>query len=82
MARRQIAEVLVGGLTAGGPPGKTFELVAERGPPQLLSSLFAAVDPDRPGDLDGVHDEPNMPPQEEPEPVIHDLNHIRALAGA
>lgn len=34
------------------------------------------------GDLDGVHDELNMPLQAEPARVMDDLNRIRALAGA
>jgi hypothetical protein len=53
--------------------------VAERGPQQQLASLFAAIDPDNIGDLDGAHDEANMPAEAEPAQVMDDLNRIRAV---
>ena len=76
-ARQQIAAVLVAGLSAGGAPGRTFELVAEPGAEHPPAALLADVDPDQPGSLDGVHDEANMPMSAEPEQVTADLDHIR-----
>ena len=78
VSRRQIAAVLVSGLLVGGPPGRTFELVAERGAQPQLASLFEAIDPDKIGELDGAHDEANMLAEAEPEHVTDDLNRIRA----
>lgn len=74
IARRQVAEVLVASLTSAAAEGKTFELVAERGPAQDdLDPLFAALDGDPPGALDGVRDADNMPLDEEPARVRADL---------
>ena len=74
IARSQIAQVLVASLGSDAALGKTFELVAERGPaPGHLEGLFAALDRDPPGSLDGVHDSANMPPESEPERVLADL---------
>jgi uncharacterized protein YbjT (DUF2867 family) len=78
VSRRQIAEVLVSGLFMGRPPGRTFELVAEAGPQPPMASLLAATDPDSAGDLEGVHDEQNMPHDAEPEQVMNDLRRVRA----
>ena len=74
IARRQIAEVLVASLTCAEALRKTFELVATRGAAQHdLDAVFASLDPDPPGAVDGVRDLPNMPPPEEPERVRRDL---------
>lgn len=74
VARRQIAEVLVHSLSSDQALRKTFELVAETGPePEDFDALFAAVEADPPGALDGVHDTANMPPAEEPQRVRDDL---------
>ncbi len=55
--RRQIADVLVSSLTSDEALRKTFELVAEKGPfPVNFDALFAALDADAPGALDGVRD--------------------------
>ena len=60
--------------SARTPLGKTFELVAERGQaPDDLDALFAALETDPPGSLDGVHDSANMPPESEPQRVLDDL---------
>ena len=73
-ARRAIAEVLVRSLTSDAARGKTFELVAERGPQQGdFDELFDALQPDRPGALDACLDEDNMPLGREPERVRADL---------
>jgi len=74
IARRQIAQVLVGSLGSQAADHKTFELVAEHGPaPEDLDPLFAALDQDPPKALDGVHDTSNMPMDDEPQRVRQDL---------
>jgi uncharacterized protein YbjT (DUF2867 family) len=78
IARRQLAEVLVASLTSDGALRKTFELVATKGPaPHDLDAEFARLDTDPPGALDAVHDLTNMPLQEEPQRVRHDLDAIK-----
>jgi len=75
VARRQIAEVLVHSLSSARAVRKTFELVATAGPaPQDFDALFAALDADPPGALDGVRDMANMPLDGEPRRVRDDLN--------
>jgi uncharacterized protein YbjT (DUF2867 family) len=77
IARRQIAEVLVASLTSDGALRKSFELVATQGDAQPdLDSEFAQLDADPPGALDAVHDLPNMPLQDEPDGVRHDLEAV------
>jgi len=74
VSRRQIAEVLVRSLTSNAAQGKTFELVAERGPATTdFEPLFAALKADAPGALDAVLDTPNMPLALEPERVRADI---------
>jgi uncharacterized protein YbjT (DUF2867 family) len=74
VARQQIAQVLVQSLTSDAARGKTFELVADRGPaPKDLASLFAALDADANGTLDAVRDADNMPLAAEPAQVREDL---------
>jgi uncharacterized protein YbjT (DUF2867 family) len=81
VARRQIAQVLVGSLRSGQARGKTFELVAATGPAQQnLDSLFTSLDADPPGKLDGVRDLENMPLEDEPQRVRADLE-ARQIAG-
>jgi uncharacterized protein YbjT (DUF2867 family) len=78
VARRQIAEVLVQSLGSDRARRKTFELVSERGPaPQDFDALFAALDADPPGALDGARDIANMPLKDEPKRVRDDLNSKR-----
>jgi uncharacterized protein YbjT (DUF2867 family) len=70
VARNQIAETLVRSLRSEAAAYKTFELVAERGPTTAdFDSLFAPLEADTPGALDGVRDAPNMPLAQEPERV-------------
>jgi uncharacterized protein YbjT (DUF2867 family) len=77
IARRQLAEVLVASLTSDGALRKSFELVATQGPPQHdLDAEFARLEADPPGTLDAVHDLPNMPLQDEPDGVRHDLETV------
>jgi uncharacterized protein YbjT (DUF2867 family) len=77
IARRQLAEVLVASLTADGALRRSFELVATQGPTQHdLDTEFARLDADPPGALDAVHDLPNMPLQDEPDGVRHDLEAV------
>jgi uncharacterized protein YbjT (DUF2867 family) len=79
VARAQIAEVLVRSLTSANATRKTFELVAERGPAtEDFEVLFAALDADISGELDGVRDAPNMPLPQEPERVREDLHRLAA----
>lgn len=77
ISRRQIGQVLVASLTSPAAAGTTFELVAEHGPAQDdLEPLFANLDPDPAGGLDGVRDTSNMPLADEPAPVRHDLHDL------
>lgn len=79
IARRQLAEVLVASLTSDAALGKSFELVATKGPaPHDLDAEFARLDPDPPGALDAVHDLTNMSLQDEPQRVRHDLDAIKS----
>jgi uncharacterized protein YbjT (DUF2867 family) len=81
IARRQIAEVLVRSLGSAGALRKTFELVATRGPaPDDFEALFAPLDADPPGALDGVRDMANLPLEDEPQRVCDDLNTLTALS--
>jgi len=74
VARRQIAEVLVHSLSSDHALRKTFELVATTGPaPDDCDALFALLDADPHGALDGVHDMANMPLDDEPQRVRDDL---------
>jgi uncharacterized protein YbjT (DUF2867 family) len=78
ISRRQIAEVLVAGLSSATADRKTLELVAERGPaPTDLDPLFAALRPDTEGELDAVLDIDNMPLAQEPDTVQRDLAAVR-----
>lgn len=80
IARHQIARVLVDSLASDDADHLTFELVAEHGPAQDdLGPVFAALDKDLPGSIDGVRDLVNMPAGAEPERVLKDL---RALAAS
>jgi len=81
IARRQIAQVLVSSLGSNHALRKTFELVAVNGPAQEdFDALFAALDVDPQGSLDGVRDMANMPLQEEPERVRIALDAVPATA--
>ena len=74
IARRQIAEVLVHTLSSEQALGKTFELVAIKGPAQKnLDDLFASLDLDPENGFDGVRDTPNQPLEDEPQRVKDDL---------
>ena len=75
IARRQIAEVLVHSLTSDAALRRTFELVATAGSgPDDFNALFAPLQADEQGALDGVHDVANMPLGEEPKRVRDDLD--------
>jgi uncharacterized protein YbjT (DUF2867 family) len=79
IARRQIARVLIDALTSDAADHKTFELVAERGPEQPdLEPVFAALDPDPAGQIDGVRDQQNQPLASEPDFIRDDLKRITA----
>jgi uncharacterized protein YbjT (DUF2867 family) len=77
IARHQIARVLVDSLRSAAANHTTFELVAERGAAQGdLEPVFAALDTDSAGSLDGVRDQNNMPAASEPERVVDDLRSL------
>lgn len=77
VARRQIAQVLVRSLRSKAALCKTFELVAETGPePDDLDALFAPLDADPEGALDGAHDAANMPLAAEPPRVREELKGV------
>jgi uncharacterized protein YbjT (DUF2867 family) len=81
IARRQIAEVLVRSLGSDHAVRKTFELVAETGLAQEdFDALFAPLEPDALGTLDGVRDAANMPLDGEPQRVLDDLDNFRTDA--
>ncbi|WP_287932057.1 hypothetical protein [Arthrobacter sp.] len=66
--------LVVGATGSSGRYVVTFELVAEQGPaPDDLGPLFAALDKDMPGSVDGVRDQANMPDNAEPDRVRRDL---------
>jgi uncharacterized protein YbjT (DUF2867 family) len=78
VARRQIAEVLVRSLASRHALRKTFELIATTGPaPEDFDGLFAPLEGDPPGSLDGVRDTANMPLEDEPQRVRDDLDAVR-----
>lgn len=77
VARQQIAEVLVASLTSDAARGKSFELVAEKGPaPKDLEPLFAALEADHANALDAVRDAASMPLNAEPATVREDLAQV------
>jgi uncharacterized protein YbjT (DUF2867 family) len=79
VARRQIAEVLVCSLASRHALCKTFELIATTGPaPEDFDALFAPLEGDPPGSLDGVHDTANMPLEDDPQRVRDDVEAMRA----
>jgi len=79
IARRQIAEVLVRSLSSDHALRKTFELIAATGPaPDDFHALFAPLDADPQGALDGAHDMANMPLEDEPQRVRDDLEAVLA----
>lgn len=83
IARRQIAEVLVGSLRSDQALRKTFELVATTGPAQEdVDPVFAPLDSDTQGSLDGVRDIANMPLEDEPRRVRDDLHAVLARRSA
>ena len=81
VSRVQIARTLVDSLGRDAATGKTFELVAERGEEQAdLTPLFAALERDTPGNLDGVRDENNFPLSNQPSQVQADLLRVQSMA--
>ena len=75
IARHQIARVLVDSLASAAADHVTLELVAERGPAQSdLEPVFARLDTDAVGSIDGVRDQRNLPLESEPDRVRADLD--------
>ncbi|KAB2703149.1 SDR family oxidoreductase [Brucella lupini] len=78
IARRQIAEVLVRSLSSDAALRKTFELHSETGSEQEdFDPVFAALEADPIGGLDGARDPANMPLDKEPAQIIADIDQIR-----
>jgi hypothetical protein len=74
VSRGQIARVLLASLGSPAADRKTFELVAVRGSePGSFDALFARLDADSDGQIDGVRDPDNMPLAGEPRRVVEDL---------
>ncbi|WP_312714805.1 SDR family oxidoreductase [Corynebacterium flavescens] len=79
IARSQIAEVLIHSLVTDSARGKTFELIAREGQQQTnWDELFAPLQADQSGDLDGALDPQNLPVENEPQTIQTDLNAIRS----
>jgi uncharacterized protein YbjT (DUF2867 family) len=77
VSRQQIAQVLVTSLVSQSAQRKTFELVAEQGPAQSdLEPLFAALEADAIGSIDGIRDAANLPLNHEPPDVRADLRDL------
>ena len=58
---------------------KTFELHSQRGAEQEdFDPVFAALDADAAGALDGARDLPNMPFDEEPARIVADTERVKA----
>ena len=75
IARHQIARVLVDSLSSDAADHLTVELVAEHGPAQDdLEPVFARLDRDPSGSVDGVRDRDNLPLESEPDRVRADLD--------
>lgn len=78
---RQVSEALVRAITTDAAIGKTFEIfAAPRQAPTDWQPLFARLDADVPGALDGAHDRANMPVTAEPPLVRHDLQRLTGHA--
>ena len=81
VSRRQIARVLLASLGSPAADRKTFELVAEHGPePRSFDALFAQLDADPDGQIDGARDPDNMPLADEPSRVVEDLARLARRA--
>ncbi|WP_158866085.1 SDR family oxidoreductase [Leifsonia sp. AG29] len=77
IARDEIARVLIDSLSSQAADRKTFELVAETGPEQRdLTGVFAALETDAAGSLDGATDAAVLPLDREPETFLRDLDAI------
>jgi uncharacterized protein YbjT (DUF2867 family) len=77
IARDEIARVLIDALSIDEADRRTLELVADVGEEQDdVTPVFAALDADESGSLDGAHDE-RQPEQEEPERFQRDLDAVR-----
>jgi uncharacterized protein YbjT (DUF2867 family) len=77
IASVQIARMLVRSLDIAAATSKTLELIAEHGDEQEdYAQLFAFLESDVAGGLDGIHDASNMPLSEEPSFVQEDLKAV------
>jgi uncharacterized protein YbjT (DUF2867 family) len=78
IGRDQVAEVLVRSLLTDAARGRTFELFAESGAAHAdWAGLFAALQPDAAGTLDGAQDPGSLPSlDDEPEGVRADVTRL------
>jgi uncharacterized protein YbjT (DUF2867 family) len=76
--RQHVAETLAHAIHRPEAEGRTVEVFSTDGPPVTdWAVAFADTDPDRAGALDGVHDRPGPPLDDEPARVRHDLHRHR-----
>lgn len=74
--RDQLAQVLVRSILTDTAIGKTLEAFAHPGEaPSDWSALFAELDPDT--GINGAHDRPQVPLEDEPAQIQHDLARVR-----
>jgi hypothetical protein len=73
IGRDQLAEVLVRSLLTNTATSRTSELFAAPGcPPMDSEGLFAALEPDTDGSLDGATDPDTLPPLDHEPPVVRE----------
>jgi uncharacterized protein YbjT (DUF2867 family) len=77
--RRLLASVLVRSLRSPAALRKTFELHSRTGPEQAdYEPVFATLDADAAGSLDGVRDPKNIRLDDQPPHILRDLEAVRA----
>jgi uncharacterized protein YbjT (DUF2867 family) len=76
--RKHVAETLVQALRTPAATGRTVEVFSTEGPAVTdWETAFAGTDADQPGSLDGAHDRPAPPADNEPERVRTDLRRFQ-----
>lgn len=77
--REHVAETLVQALRTPQATARTVEVFSTDGPQVTdWDAAFAATDADQPNAIDGAHDRPGLPPDQEPERVRTDLHRHRS----
>ncbi len=83
ISRRLLARVLVRSLRSEAALRKTFELHSETGSEQKdYDTVFAPLQADAPGSVDGARDPANMPLEGEPKKMLDDLETVRASSAS